>query len=152
MFGDVLSVLRRLGSTMTEAHTVDDPDSESDRGGDDPDSKSDRGGDDVEPVTDRDHDGSWSANLERDQYADDPDRVVAHALDAIDHTTSNQHVNLVTHRAHGHPETYLYPALENASDDERGVADSGDSLDRAVEYEYVKQCGCGGHVTRVHVE
>ncbi|MFC6954185.1 CGCGG family rSAM-modified RiPP protein [Halorubellus litoreus] len=126
---------------MSDAHTVDDPDSKSDRGADDPDSKSDRGADDVEPVTDRDHDGSWSANLERDQYADDPDLVVAHALDAIDHTASGTHVNLVTHRAHGHPETYLYPALDDAR---------GDALDRPVDYEYVKQCGCGGHVTRVH--
>jgi putative CGCGG family rSAM target protein len=106
---------------MSDAHTVED----------------------VEPVTDRDHDGSWSANLERDQYEDDADLVVAHALDAIEHTASGTHVNLVTHRAHGHPETYLYPALDDASDD---------ALARRVEYEYVKQCGCGGHVTRVHVE
>lgn len=35
---------------------------------------------------------------------------------------------------HGHPETYLYVTL--------------DELD--VDYEYVEQCGCGGHVTRVH--
>ena len=91
--------------------------------------------DDVEPVTDRVHAASWSANLEREQYANDQRLVVAHAHDAIDHTTDGYHVNLVTHAAHGHPETYLFDALD----------------DRAVEYEYVKQCGCGGHVTRVHV-
>jgi len=49
--------------------------------------------DDVDPVTDRDHDGSWSANLEREQHADDPDLVVEHALDAIDHTARGTRVN-----------------------------------------------------------
>ncbi|WP_255198756.1 CGCGG family putative rSAM-modified RiPP protein [Halorarius litoreus] len=91
--------------------------------------------DDVEPVTDRVHERSWSANLEREQYAADPELVVAHARDAIEHTAAGHHVNLVTHAAHGHPETYLFDAL-----DEHGV-----------DYEYVQQCGCGGHVTRVHV-
>lgn len=91
--------------------------------------------DDVEPVTDSVHEGSWSANLERDQYADDAELVVAHARDAIDYTEAGHHVNLVTHAAHGHPESYLYDVL--------------DEFD--VDYEYVDQCGCGGHVVRVHV-
>jgi putative CGCGG family rSAM target protein len=93
--------------------------------------------DDVSPVTNEFHDGSWSANLEREQYADDADRVLAHALDAIEHTASGMHVNLVTHAGHGHPETYLYPVLDEELDDD-------------ATYEYVSQCGCGGHVTRVH--
>jgi putative CGCGG family rSAM target protein len=92
--------------------------------------------DDVAPVTDRVHDNSWSANLEREVHADDRDLVVAQALDAIEHTTPGNHVNLVTHGAHGHPETYLYDVLEETGD---------------VTFEYVEQCGCGGHVTRVHV-
>ncbi|KDE59386.2 hypothetical protein EL22_22330 [Halostagnicola sp. A56] len=48
------------------------------------------------------------------------------------------HVNLVTHTNHGHPEGYLYDILEN----ERG---------EDVDWEYIEQCGCGGHVLRVHV-
>ncbi|MEF8786154.1 MAG: CGCGG family rSAM-modified RiPP protein [Haloarculaceae archaeon] len=93
--------------------------------------------DDVEPITDTVHDNSWSANLEKPQHADDRSLVVDQALDAIEHTTSDNHVNLVTHGDHGHPSEYLYDALENAID--------------GVNYEYIEQCGCGGHVTRVHV-
>ncbi|WP_255171558.1 CGCGG family rSAM-modified RiPP protein [Natrononativus amylolyticus] len=85
-----------------------------------------------------DHDTSWSANLEHPRHADDRDLVVAEALDAVERTAAGCHVNLVTHTAHGHPSTYLYDALEAAFD--------------ALEYEYVDRCGCGGHVTRVHVE
>ncbi|MFT4923164.1 MAG: hypothetical protein ACI8XM_002389 [Haloarculaceae archaeon] len=43
----------------------------------------------------------------------------------------------VSHGDHGHPETYLFDELAACD----GVAVS-----------YVTQCGCGGHVTRVHVE
>lgn len=116
MFALSVSMPGPVGTSMSGSHTVDD----------------------VEPVTDHDHDASWSANLEREQYAEDSDLVVAHALDAIEHTASGRHVNLVTHGAHDHPETYLYPALDEALDDD-------------ATYEYVKQCGCGGHVTRVNL-
>ena len=92
---------------------------------------------DAEPVTDRVHDTSWSANLERPRYADDPDRVVADAVEAVAHTEPGHHVNLVTHGAHGHPETYLYDELAARLTD--------------ATWEYVDRCGCGGHVTRVHV-
>ena len=91
------------------------------------------------PVTDRAHDTSWSANLEKPRHATDVDLVVAHAIDAVEHTEPGHHVNLVTHGDHGHPSGYLYEALEGAVD-----AD-------CVSWEYVEQCGCGGHVTRVHV-
>ncbi|WP_323676002.1 CGCGG family rSAM-modified RiPP protein [Halorubellus sp. PRR65] len=94
--------------------------------------------DDVDPVTDTFHDGSWSANLERDQYADDRELLVEHALDAVERTASGVHVNLVTHGTHGHPETYLYPVLD-------------EELGEEFSYEYVERCGCGGHVSRVHV-
>ncbi|NHN42741.1 CGCGG family rSAM-modified RiPP protein [Halorubellus sp. JP-L1] len=93
---------------------------------------------DVEPITETVHEGSWSANLERDQYETDRGLLVEHALDAVAHTASGVHVNLVTHGTHGHPEDYLYPVLDA-------------ELDADAEYEYVEQCGCGGHVTRVHV-
>ncbi|ACV47792.1 CGCGG family rSAM-modified RiPP protein [Halomicrobium sp. ZPS1] len=93
--------------------------------------------DDVEPVTDHVHENSWSVNLEQPAHGDDRDLVVAQAIDAIEHTASGNHVNLVTHGEHGHPETYLYDALEARED---------------VTYDYVEQCGCGGHVVRVQVQ
>jgi len=95
--------------------------------------------DDVDPVTDRVHDNSWSANLEKPKHADSESLVRQQAVDAIEHTAPGNHVNLVTHGDHGHPETYLYEHLEEA-------------VDEPVEYEYVERCGCGGHVTRVHVD
>ncbi|MFC6723061.1 CGCGG family rSAM-modified RiPP protein [Halobium palmae] len=92
----------------------------------------------AEPVTDRMHDNSWSANLEKPQHAADIDLVISQAIDAIEHTEPGNHVNLVTHGDHGHPSEYLYAALEKKSDD--------------VRWEYIQQCGCGGHVTRVYPE
>jgi len=89
-------------------------------------------------VTDRVHDNSWSANLEQPRHADDVELVVEGAIAAVEHTVSGNHVNLVTHSDHGHPETFLYETLDGAF---------GDS----VSVEYIHQCGCGGHVTRVHV-
>ncbi|WP_256391554.1 CGCGG family putative rSAM-modified RiPP protein [Natronoarchaeum rubrum] len=99
----------------------------------------DHGHGDVDPVTDRVHDNSWSANMEKPEHAGEPDLVVEQAIDAVEHTTAGNHVNLVTHGENGHPEAYLYEALD---------AEYGDD----VEWEYVEQCGCGGHVTRVHVK
>jgi putative CGCGG family rSAM target protein len=90
----------------------------------------------AEPITDEVHDNSWSANLEKPQYADDAELAVRDALVAIDHTTAGNHVNLVTHGDLGHPEEFLYDAIEREYD---------------LDPEYVEQCGCGGHVTRVQV-
>ncbi|MFB6308952.1 MAG: CGCGG family rSAM-modified RiPP protein [Haloarculaceae archaeon] len=95
--------------------------------------------DDVEPVTDRVHENSWSANLEKPVHAEDRELVVEQAIEAIEHTAPGNHVNLVTHAEHGHPETYLYGAIDEA-------------YGERVTYEYVQQCGCGGHVLRAHVE
>lgn len=94
---------------------------------------------DAEPITDRVHDNSWSANLEQPQHAESRALVVEQAVSAVEHTTEGHHVNLVTHGDHGHPETYLFGALDAAFGDD-------------AEWEYVEQCGCGGHVTRVHVK
>ncbi|MFD1564678.1 CGCGG family rSAM-modified RiPP protein [Haloarchaeobius amylolyticus] len=93
---------------------------------------------DVEPVTRRDHDVSWSANLEKPEHAADRRLVVEQAKDAIDAMAAGTHVNLVTHGEHGLPETYLWNELEAAFDELR--------------FEYVDQCGCGGHVTRVYLD
>ncbi|MFB6172883.1 MAG: CGCGG family rSAM-modified RiPP protein [Haloarculaceae archaeon] len=94
--------------------------------------------DDVQPVTDRVHENSWSANLEKPIHADDRSLVVEQAVDAVEHTAPGYHVNLVTHGDHGHPETYLYDALDA-------------TFGSRVDWSYVEQCGCGGHVTRVSV-
>jgi putative CGCGG family rSAM target protein len=94
---------------------------------------------DAESVTDRVHDNSWSANLEKPRYSDDPDLAIRDAIDAVEHTTPGNHVNLVTHGELGHPEEFLYEAL---------AEEYGTEMD----WKYVDQCGCGGHVTRVHVE
>jgi putative CGCGG family rSAM target protein len=93
---------------------------------------------DIEPITDHVHENSWSASLEQPPHADDRDLVVAQAIDAVEHTASGTHVNVVIHGDHGHPSTYLYDALAEA-------------FDETVDWEYVDRCGCGGHVTRVHV-
>nr|WP_276246141.1 MULTISPECIES: CGCGG family rSAM-modified RiPP protein [unclassified Haladaptatus] len=93
----------------------------------------------IEPVTDHVHENSWSANLEKPHHAADTNLVIEQAIDAIEHTAPGNYVNLVTSGAHGHPEIYLYDALE------------GDS-DSTFRWEYIKQCGCGGYVTRVYVE
>lgn len=89
------------------------------------------------PVTDHVHDNSWSANLEQPEHAANRELVVEQALSAIEHTEPGNHVNLVTHGDHGHPETYLYDVLQREYED--------------LEWQYVQQCGCGGHVVRVHV-
>jgi putative CGCGG family rSAM target protein len=97
----------------------------------------DHGHEAADPVTDRVHDNSWSANLEGPEHAADRAYLVEQALSAVEHTAPDNHVNLVTHGDHGHPETYLYEALDESYGD-------------AVEWEYVDQCGCGGHVVRVY--
>ncbi|WP_053948827.1 CGCGG family putative rSAM-modified RiPP protein [Halolamina sediminis] len=92
-----------------------------------------------DPVTDHVHDNSWSANLEGSEHAEDREFLVRQGIEAVEHTAPGNHVNLVTHGEHGHPETYLYDVLDDEFGDD-------------VEWEYVEQCGCGGHVLRVHVQ
>jgi putative CGCGG family rSAM target protein len=100
-----------------------------------------------DPVTDRDaaadlpaflteeHAGSWSANLERDRYADDRETLVDHALRAVARTDPAHHVNLVTHPEHGDPEPYLGDRLREEFPEATAAV--------------VDQCGCGGYVYRV---
>ena len=92
----------------------------------------------ADPVTDHVHENSWSANLEGPEHAESRDLLVRQAIEAVERTAAGNHVNLVTHGDHGHPEGYLFDALES---------EFGDGLDA----EYVEQCGCGGHVVRVRV-
>jgi len=92
----------------------------------------------ADPVTDHVHETSWSANLETAEHGRDRDLVVEHARTAVEHTAPGNHVNLVTHGDHGHPASYLYEVLDGMTDCD-------------LDWEYVEQCGCGGHVLRVHV-
>jgi putative CGCGG family rSAM target protein len=97
-------------------------------------------GESAETTTDldRNHDASWSANLERERHTD-RERLLADAVTAVEHTRPGYHVNLVTHGDHGDPSSYLFDHLAEAFGD-------------AVTPEFVERCGCGGYVTRVHVE
>ena len=82
---------------------------------------------------------TWSVNLEGPEHADDRPLVVGEALRAVEQTAPGYFVNLVTHGDHGHPSEYLYDVLR-------------DDFGESVRVEYVERCGCGGYVTRVHVE
>jgi putative CGCGG family rSAM target protein len=124
MFARRRTGLERVGSDMSSTPSDHDPDADHDH--------------DADPVTDHVHDNSWSANLEGPEHADDRDLLVRQAVDAVEHTAAGNHVNLVVHGDHGHPEGYLFEALES-------------ELGDGVDWEYVEQCGCGGHVVRVHV-
>ena len=79
---------------------------------------------------------TWSVNLEMEEHAEDVDLVVEQALEAVGQTASGYFVNLVTHGDHGHPDSYLYDEVEREYPD--------------ADVEYVDECGCGGHVVRVH--
>lgn len=85
------------------------------------------------------HRNSWSVNLETPAHAEDRNRIIDEAATAVRRTAAGYHVNLVTHGAHGHPSQYLWPIFTDRFDG------------GAIDWEYVDQCGCGGHVTRVHV-
>ena len=82
---------------------------------------------------------TWSADLEGPEYEEDRERVVEDSLDAVRRTAEGYFVNLVTHGNHGHPSGYLHGILEEGFGD-------------GIRIEYVDRCGCGGYVTRVHVE
>ena len=82
---------------------------------------------------------TWSADLEGPEYEDDREKVVNDALDAVRRTARGYFVNLVTHGSHGDPRGYLHDAVSGEFGDE-------------VRVKYVDRCGCGGYVTRVHVE
>jgi len=84
------------------------------------------------------HERSWSRNLETEPYADDREAIVEDGIGAIERTAEGTHVNLVTHGEQGHPEAYLFPAIEERFGDD-------------VDWEFVERCGCGGYVTRVYV-
>ncbi|MFB6284619.1 MAG: CGCGG family rSAM-modified RiPP protein [Halobacteria archaeon] len=81
---------------------------------------------------------TWSVNMELDKHAGDREMIVEEGKEAVRQTAPGYFVNFVTHGDHGHPSEYLYDELRN---------EFGDSVD----IEYVDKCGCGGYVSRVHV-
>jgi len=78
----------------------------------------------------------WSASLEHDEYAEDRNLVIEHALDAIEETAGGCYVNLVTPAVFGNPEDYLSFLIREKYGDTVGIR-------------YIDQCGCGGYVLRV---
>ncbi|MFB6153542.1 MAG: CGCGG family rSAM-modified RiPP protein [Halodesulfurarchaeum sp.] len=92
----------------------------------------------TEPVTGRTHDRAWAADLERPEHAVDRGVVLEEAITAVENTVEGTHVQLVCHEEQGHPTDYLTPVLE---------AEFGDAID----WEYICQCTCGGHILRVQV-
>lgn len=95
--------------------------------------------DGTDPVSDSVHHNSWSANLEHPGHAANRELLLEEAVEAIHNIASGYHVNLVTHGEHSHPSEYLHPRLQDLESE------------LEIEWEYIEQCGCGGHVTRVSV-
>ncbi|NHN49164.1 hypothetical protein G9464_16415 [Halostella sp. JP-L12] len=89
---------------------------------------------DREPVTTRRHDRAWTADLETDEHAADRRLVVAEGIEAVELTSPGRFVDIVTPERHGHPSSYLYPALR--------------SLDADLRLSDEDRCSCGGYVTR----
>ncbi|QSO55422.1 CGCGG family rSAM-modified RiPP protein [Alicyclobacillus curvatus] len=80
--------------------------------------------------------GNWSANLETEEYAADKGLIVEDAVEAILETTPGYFVNLAVSEAHGNPDSYLIPDLE-------------ERFGQAIRIQFIDQCGCGGYVYRV---
>jgi len=81
---------------------------------------------------------TWSENLEGPEHAESRELIVKEGVEAVRKTAAGYFVNLVTHGDQGHPSEYLYEPLRDEFD--------------PIRIEYVDRCGCGGHVTRVHVD
>lgn len=92
---------------------------------------------DREPVTRREHDEPWVADLESNEHATSQRLTVAEAVDAVEQTRPGHLVDLVTHKRHGHPTSYLYETVR--------------SVDRPVTLSDEGRCSCGGYVTRVTI-
>lgn len=83
----------------------------------------------------------WSLSLEDDYYIHHRQEMIAESLEAIQATASGCYVNLVTHGDCGHPDKEFIPELIQRTLQE----------DIAIKcIQYIDECGCGGHVTRVY--
>ncbi|KYP80022.1 CGCGG family putative rSAM-modified RiPP protein [Ferroacidibacillus organovorans] len=80
--------------------------------------------------------GSWSINLETEEYALDRDLILKDSMEAIYKTTPGYFVNLAVAQNHGNPDDYLVPALQN-------------HFGNQIHIRFIDQCGCGGYVYRV---
>jgi putative CGCGG family rSAM target protein len=79
---------------------------------------------------------NWSISLEHDEYENNLELVVQDAIKAVENTTKGNYVNLVTPEGFGHPEDYLFEALNLV-------------FGNKIERKFIDQCGCGGYVLRV---
>jgi hypothetical protein len=82
----------------------------------------------------------WSLNLEDVQDAG-REELLSAAIEAVEETAPGYYVNLVTPGTAGHPETVFIPDLV------RKLREMNIPV-RSVQY--IGECGCGGHVTRVY--
>lgn len=78
----------------------------------------------------------WSCPMESEEYEENIDLVIKDAITAIEKTAKGYYVNLVTHEAHGHPDAYLLPVIN-------------ERFRESIETRFIDQCGCGGYVLRV---
>lgn len=80
---------------------------------------------------------NWSISLENEEYVDDIDALVNEAISAVETTAIGFYVNIVTPGVFGNPEIYLTEVFQRLFSD-------------SITMNYIDQCGCGGHVLRVH--
>jgi len=85
-------------------------------------------------------DKDWSLNLEDQYYEDRPDVMMTESIEAVKKTKQGCFVNLVTPGKNGDPREWLIPALTEQLNDQGVVL---------RDIQYIDECGCGGHVTRV---
>ncbi|HEX7056994.1 MAG TPA: CGCGG family rSAM-modified RiPP protein [Bacilli bacterium] len=83
----------------------------------------------------------WSVNLEDEDYANEPERLLDEAVAAVAQTAPGYFVNLVTPGGCGDPRDWLIAELEQRL--------KGQSIHFA-EIRFIDECGCGGFVTRVY--
>lgn len=80
--------------------------------------------------------GNWSANLETEEYAADRNLILNDSVEAILETNPGNFVNLAVSEAHGNPDLYLVPFLE-------------ERFGASIRIQFIDQCGCGGYVYKV---
>lgn len=84
--------------------------------------------------------GDWSLNVEDESYVENREEILNASIDALLRTKPNHFVNIITPGGLGHPEEWFIPSLRSRLTE----------LNIPVEgIQYIDECGCGGHVTRI---
>lgn len=86
------------------------------------------------------HVSDWSLNLEDEDYAKHPDRMLQEIVEAAASTMPGCYVNVVVHEQAGDPRDGLMDRVEAALN-QVGIPDAA--------IRYIDQCGCGGYVFRI---